>query len=117
MMGIVHQFYNVNQQELHLLNQAFVVLVAKINNPQNIGDYRPISLIHSFVKIISKLLANRLAPHLDQLISVNQKAFIQKRCIHDNFVYVQQVIKELHKKKISSMFIKLDISKAFDTVN
>jgi hypothetical protein len=32
-------------------------------------------------------------------------------------VYVQQVIKDLHKMKISSLFIKLDISKAFDIVN
>jgi hypothetical protein len=77
-----------------------------------ISDYRPISLFHSFVKIISKLLANRVAPELDHLISLNQTAFIKKRCIHDNFVYVQQVIKELHKRKIPSLFIKLDISKA-----
>jgi hypothetical protein len=32
-------------------------------------------------------------------------------------MYVQGVIKELHKRKIPSMFIKLDISKDFDTVN
>jgi hypothetical protein len=38
-------------------------------------------------------------------------------CIHDNFVYVQQVIKDLHKKKIPALFIKLDISKVFDIVS
>jgi hypothetical protein len=32
-------------------------------------------------------------------------------------MYVQGVINELNKKKIPSMFIKLDISKAFDIVN
>jgi hypothetical protein len=32
-------------------------------------------------------------------------------------MYVQGVINEQHKRKISSMFIKLDIFKAFDTVN
>jgi hypothetical protein len=32
-------------------------------------------------------------------------------------MYVQQVIKDLHSKKVSNLFIKLDISKAFDTVN
>jgi hypothetical protein len=68
-------------------------------------------------KILSKLLANRLAPELDKLISYNQNAFIKKRCIHDNFMYVNQVILDLHKKKIPALFIKLDISKAFDTVN
>lgn len=80
-------------------------------------DYRPISLIHNFAKLISKLLANRLGPHLEQMISVNQTAFIQKRCIQDNFIYVQQVIRDLHKSKTPAFFIKLDISKAFDTVS
>jgi hypothetical protein len=31
--------------------------------------------------------------------------------------FVHQMIKDLHSKKILTLFIKLDISKAFDTVN
>jgi hypothetical protein len=38
-------------------------------------------------------------------------------CIHDNFMFVQEVIKKLHKKKKHALFVKLDISKAFDLVN
>jgi hypothetical protein len=116
-MAAVNQFYNLNQQGLHFLNQALVVLIPKKINAERISDFRPISLIHSFAKFISKMLANRLAPELDKLVSLNQNAFIKKRCIHDNFLYVQQVIKDLHKRKIPSLFIKLDISKEFDTVN
>jgi hypothetical protein len=67
--------------------------VPKKGYPERITDFRPISLAHSFSKIISKILANRLGPELDTQI------------------------RELHKKKIPAMFIKLDISKAFDTVN
>jgi hypothetical protein len=94
-----------------------VVLIPKKPNAEKINDLRPISLIHSFAKLISKMLANRLAPELGRLISYNQNAFIKQRCLHDNFVFVQQVIRDLHKKKIPALFIKLDISKAFDTVN
>jgi hypothetical protein len=111
------QFYVLNQQGMHLMNHAYVVLIPKVDNPQKVNDYRPISLIHSFAKLVSKLLAARLAPELDHLISANQTAFIRKRSIHDNFVFVQEVIKDLHRRKIPSLFIKLDISKAFDTVN
>jgi hypothetical protein len=32
-------------------------------------------------------------------------------------MHVQQTIKHLHNKKVLALFIKLDISKAFDTVN
>jgi hypothetical protein len=102
---------------LQFLNQAFIVLIPKKENPQAVSDFRPISLTHSFAKNITKLLANRLAPSLDSLISYNQPAFIKKRCIHDNFMYVQQVIKDLHKRKVPSLFIKLDMFKAFDTAS
>jgi hypothetical protein len=74
-------------------------------------------LTQSFAKIVTKNLANRLGPELQYLISNNQIAFVKKMCIHDNFVYVKGSIKTMHKKKVPSLFIKLDISKAFDTVN
>jgi hypothetical protein len=79
--------------------------------------YRPISLIHSFAKIVSKILANRLGPELKHLISHNQTTFIQDRCIHDSLAYVQGVIKYLHRKHTPALIIKLAISKAFDTAS
>jgi retron-type reverse transcriptase len=113
----IEQLYLLNQQGMHLLNHAFVVLIPKKENPQRVSDFRPISLIHSFAKIVSKLLATRLGPKMESLISANQTTFIKRRTIHDNFMYVQEVIKDLHKKKIPALFIKLDISKVFDSVN
>jgi hypothetical protein len=82
-----------------------------------VSDFRPISLIHSVAKIFSKLLANRLAPHLDGLVSKCQSAFIQKRCIQDNFLYVQNIVRQFQKTKTPTLFLKLDIQKAFDTIN
>jgi hypothetical protein len=89
LMLAVNHFYQMNQQGLHYLNQAVVVLVPKKTNPQRVADYRPISLSHSFVKTISKLQANRLGPKLHHLVSSNQTTFIKSQCIHDNFVFVQ----------------------------
>jgi len=80
-------------------------------------DFRPISLIHSFAKLVTKLLANRLAPLLPSLISANQSAFVRGRKIHDNFILVQQMVKSLHKKKEAHILLNLDISKAFDSVS
>jgi hypothetical protein len=57
-----------------------------------------------------------LAPHLNDIVSNAQNAFIKKRCIHDNFIYAQRVIQLLHKKRQPALFIKLDISKAFDSI-
>jgi hypothetical protein len=74
----VDQFYRMDQQDLHFLNQGLVVLIPKKKDPSHVKDYKPISLTHSFSKLISKLLANRLGPQLESLISVNQATFIKK---------------------------------------
>ena len=86
-------------QHLNLLNAAHVVLISKSAEARKITDYRPISLTSSVAKILSKLLSNRLAGCLHQLISRNQSAFIRRRSIHDNFLYTQNLIKELHAAK------------------
>lgn len=81
-------FFNLNTSHLHDLNSAFLCLLPKKDDAMGAEHYRPISLIHSFSKIISKTMANRLAPRLHEMVSSNQSAFIRKRAIHDNFLYV-----------------------------
>jgi len=76
-----NQLYNMNSQNLDLLNSANIILIPKKPDAIKVSDYRPISLIHNIVKIFSKLLANRLAPLLDDIISNCQSAFIKRRCI------------------------------------
>jgi len=104
-------------RHLELLNSAYLTLIPKKLDALEAKDYRPISLVHSFAKLVTKLLANRLAPLLNTLVATNQSAFIRGRCIHDNFMLVQQTIKVLHHRKIASLFLKLDISKAFDSMD
>jgi retron-type reverse transcriptase len=72
--------------------------------------------MHSVAKILSKILANRLAPHLATIVSPCQSAFIKGRSIQDNFQYVQGVVNHFHKTKTPMLFLKLDIAKAFDSV-
>jgi hypothetical protein len=100
-----------------LLNSASIVLLPKKLDAGTIADYRPISLIHSVSKIFSKMLSMRLAPLLPELVSPSQSTFIKKRCIHDNFLHVRGMIKEMHREKTPGFFLKLDITKAFDSVS
>lgn len=99
-----------------MLNSAFLTLIPKKTDAFAAGDFRPISLIHSFAKLVTKIIANRLTFHLNKLVATNQSAFIMGRSIHDNFMLVQHSIKSLHRKNIDSLFLKLDITKSFDSV-
>jgi len=106
-----------NARGLGLLNGAYMTLIPKKLDAAMAKDFRPISLMHSFAKLVTKILANRLAPHLNSMVATNQSAFIRGRSIHDNFILVQQTVKILHRQKVPSLFLKLDISKAFDSVS
>lgn len=101
--------------KFRLLNSAFISLLPKRLDALHVKDYRPISLIHSFAKLVTKILANRLAPLLPSLVSSNQSASIRGRSIQDNFLFVQQMVKSLHKE--AHILLKLDISKAFNSVS
>jgi hypothetical protein len=84
---------------------------------QQTRDFRPISLVHSFTKLVTKILANRLASHMDQLVAKNQSDVIKGRFIQDNFMMVQQTTRLLHAQKQPRILLKLDISKAFHSVS
>ena len=91
-MRVVSSFANLRTTGLHWLNTANVVLLPKKEGAEDISDYRPISLIHAIAKIIAKILAIRLAPHMHKLISNAQSAFIKTRSIHDNFMYICNLV-------------------------
>ncbi|XP_071680370.1 uncharacterized protein [Lolium perenne] len=61
-------------------------------------------------------MARRLSPRMNEIVSHSQSAFIKSRTIHDNFMYVRNTARQLHRRKIPALLIKLDIAKAFDTV-
>jgi len=115
-MHAINAFWSLDFRSFHHLNGAYMVLLKKRPNPSGIGDYRPISLIHSFSKIITKCLARRVAVVADHLVLQNQSAFIKGRSIHDNFRNVQLTCKAMHVKKAACVMLKVDIAKAFDTV-
>jgi hypothetical protein len=117
LMAAVMAVWNRKFDNFHKLNYAFITLIPKKDGADQVKDFRPISIVHSFAKLIIKILATRLASRLNDLVSPNQNAFIKGRFIQDNFMLVQQTTKFLHQQRHPRLMIKLDITKAFDSVS
>jgi hypothetical protein len=109
-------FWRLDTQNFHNINEALLVLLPKSPEASSLKNYRPISLIHLLGKLFSKVLSNRLAPKLASLIHPTHSAFIKGRCIQDNFKVVQAMTRMLHARKVPSLLLKGDISRAFDSV-
>ncbi|WVZ86569.1 hypothetical protein U9M48_033328, partial [Paspalum notatum var. saurae] len=110
LMAVMNSLHSRRFLNFDLLDKANIVLLPKHDGAENLASYRPISLIHSASKLFAKLLSLRLAPSMRDIISKSQTAFIKGRSIHDNFLF------EISPQRNPMLLIKLDISKAFDSV-
>ena len=104
-MNVFAALSNLDTRSFYLVNGAILILLPKSSEPKGIGDYRPISLIHNFGELVSKALANRVAPRLSAMILPNQNPFVKGCQIH-NFRYVHGTAK-------ACMLFEIDIAKAF----
>lgn len=117
MSNSVMIFFFEDRANLERLNWVNIDLISKSNTPECISDYRPISLINSSCKIISKLLANRPSLIINSLIDDSQLIFIKGRCIADNIIAAQEVIFHLQKIRLLGHVLKVDFAKAFDSLD
>ncbi|XP_071733554.1 uncharacterized protein [Rutidosis leptorrhynchoides] len=116
-VAAVREFFN-NGRLLGEVNATLIALVPKSDCPQKVGDYRPISCCNVLYKIISKILADRIKGVLDDLVDENQSAFIPGRQISDNVLLAQELMRGYNwKKGKGRCAFKIDIQKAYDTVN
>ena len=101
------------------LKQSKVVPVFKNNDPAKFTNYRPISLLPCFSKILERLMYNRLYNFfiINKLLNNSQFGFrANHSCEHMLLQVQQKILDSFHCNKcIIGVF--LDLSKAFDTMD
>ncbi|MCI04498.1 LINE-1 reverse transcriptase like, partial [Trifolium medium] len=110
------QFYGIGKLPKSLLSY-FVALIPKVTSPFGLGDYRPISLLGCWYKLIAKVLAVRLAKVMHPLISSNQSAFIKGRNLVDGVLVVNEVVDLAKRSGKECLIFKVDFEKAYDSVD
>ncbi|GJU15763.1 RNA-directed DNA polymerase, eukaryota, reverse transcriptase zinc-binding domain protein [Tanacetum coccineum] len=114
--GYIDEFFHSSNIPIGC-NSSFITLIPKIANPVDIKDYRSITLIGLKYKILSKLLANRLAKVLDSIISFEQTAFIKGRQILDGPMILKRTVEWFKEKKKKLLLFKVDFDKAFNSLS
>ena len=88
---------------LQSLNSSHITLVPKHDNAVKISDFRPISLLNTSFKIITKLLSNRLQQAMHKLIHKNTYGFLKGRTIQDCLAwYLEPSLSSIQKRTYHS---------------
>lgn len=93
------------------LNDWLIALIRKKDAANKPSEFRPISLLNGIQRIFSKILANRLQPHMDKLLSDTQTGFLKGRNIVQGFHYAQEIIQATTRQKK-----QMAVFKAFDSI-
>lgn len=80
------------------ITHSNLVLIPKVAAPTSVTEFRPISVCNFLYKVISKLLAKKMQPYMNDLISPSQTAFIPGREISENIILLREIIHSFQKR-------------------
>jgi hypothetical protein len=101
------------------LKIALVTPIFKANENNEFKNYRPISVLTCFSKLLEKLMYKRLISHIEKnkILTQNQYGFRENRSTELAIIELVDKITQAIDKGEYTIGIFLDLSKAFDTIN
>ena len=103
-----------NKDMSESMREGLITLIYKgKGNREDIKNWRPISLLNTDYKIISKILAGRVKKCLDKIININQTCG-SNRDIQNNILSIQTIIEHIEISGNTCAMALIDQKKAFD---
>ncbi len=95
---------------------VITLIPKKDKDTRHLKNWRPISLLNTDYKILTKLLAMRMQRALPNVINEDQVGYLKGRYIGQNIRTIFDIIEYSKKTATPGMVIFLDFEKAFDSI-
>lgn len=98
---------------------AKVIPIGKTDNPSTEKDYRPISILCALSKIFESIMYNQLNSYLidNNLLNTFQSGYRRSCSTVTALIKIDSDIREAIDKKLVTVMVLLDFSKAFDSID
>lgn len=111
--------YSLETGELSIEQRRGIITLIpkKDKDKRHLKNWRPISLLNTDYKILTKTLANRLCKILPDIINEDQTGFIKGRYIGCNIRLLEDMIHYTAVSNTPGIILNIDFEKAFDSIN
>ncbi|KAL3701485.1 hypothetical protein R1sor_019507 [Riccia sorocarpa] len=97
--------------------EGVIKLIPKDLRPESLHHWRPIALLTAHYKLLTKVIAVRLALILPKIVPPQQQGFIKGRGVHGCILNLLLAHESLKKHKRNAAFVMLDLEKAYDRLS
>ncbi|CAH2097703.1 unnamed protein product [Euphydryas editha] len=94
--------------------ESHIILLYKKGSKDDIGNYRPISLISNVYKVFAKVILDRISVRLDENQPVEQAGFRKDFSTIDHIHTIKQIVQKYNEYNKNIYLAFIDYSKAFD---
>lgn len=98
-------------------SESHIILLHKKGDKDNIGNYRPISLISNVYKVFAKVILERITRVLDENQPIEQAGFRKNFSTIDHIHTIKQVLEKYNEYRKPLYICFIDYTKAFDSLN
>ena len=100
------------------LRQSIIICIPKDTKDRRfLKNWRPISLLCVTYKLASTVIANRMKPYIDKIVSKSQTGFLSGRNISESTRLIYDIMHYTETKKINGILLLIDFAKAFDSIS
>ena len=94
--------------------RAVITLLPKKGDLHQLKNWRPVSLLCTDYKLLSKVLATRLGKVMAEVIHVDQSYCVPGRLITDNVMLIRNFLEVSGSVGVETGLISIDQEKAFE---
>lgn len=113
LFDFVRKIWN-NPSEIEAFNKTNICLIPKVEQPQRVIQFQPMSFYNTTYKVATKVVVDKLKISIPKLVSPYQHGFVLGRNTNENIIIVKEVFHNMHKMKDKKRYfvIKVDIPKS-----